>query len=211
MSAEKIAFIKSLLSLKQEHEALDKIKRSCTDWNPDEVTELEDLIKLHYKKIHDIESKDPLTGLLSRNSIMIQLEHQLALNKRALTPFTLVFLDLDNFKDINRELGHEGGNKLLQQTADFLRENSRSVDSVARYGGDEFIVLLANCSPEDAPVWAERLIKKARLIDQAPFSMGLISINKTEMPPVKIVAKADQAMYEAKRTDGYSMYQYTES
>jgi diguanylate cyclase (GGDEF)-like protein len=87
---------------------------------------------------------DPLTGLANRALFRDRVSHALALSQRQGNPITVLFLDLDDFKPINDTHGHDVGDEVLQQVARRIREASRDTDLVARQGGDEFLVLLAD-------------------------------------------------------------------
>ncbi|EFC81454.1 GGDEF domain-containing protein [Parafrankia sp. EUN1f] len=94
-------------------------------------------------QLHHLAFHDPLTGLANRALFADRLERAVACHKRDRTPLTLLFCDLDDFKDVNDTLGHASGDELLRATARRLADSVRAADSVARLGGDEFAVLLA--------------------------------------------------------------------
>lgn len=93
---------------------------------------------------------DALTGLPNRQLFVQQLEHAVALRQRSHQPFAVLFLDLDGFKLINDTLGHHMGDRVLQEVASDLAEQLRSVDMAARFGGDEFVILLTDTDPVGA-------------------------------------------------------------
>src|SRR5208283_1830846 len=102
---------------------------------------------------------DALSGLANRALFRDRLEHALARAARSQTSLAVIFLDLDDFKLVNDSLGHAAGDSLLIAVADRLRECLRDGDTAARFGGDEFAVLLEETSgPEEACEVAERII-----------------------------------------------------
>src|SRR5690606_25500601 len=93
---------------------------------------------------------DALTGLPNRQLFVQQLEQALARWKRSATPFSVLFLDLDGFKLINDSLGHQMGDMVLQTVGAKLKQQLRAVDTAARFGGDEFVILLADTDADSA-------------------------------------------------------------
>ena len=97
-----------------------------------------------------ISEHDSLTGILNRLAFLKAAEYLLSLNERKHIPLVFVFADLDNFKEVNDQFGHDMGDKVLRQFADMAQSRFRKSDIIARYGGDEFIIILTNTSLEDA-------------------------------------------------------------
>ena len=91
--------------------------------------------------------RDELTGLLNRRGFNEQLRHALAIARRIESTGVLTFIDLDNFKTINDDLGHQAGDEVLVHLANLLDENVRATDVAARLGGDEFAVILQHTTP----------------------------------------------------------------
>jgi len=102
---------------------------------------------------------DKLTGLLCRNSFQGTLNQQLALAKRLATQFSILFVDIDNFKHINDTYGHQSGDLVLSELANLVQEGIRSSDTAFRYGGEEFVILMPNTSCNDAQKLANRIRK----------------------------------------------------
>lgn len=150
---------------------------------------------------------DELTGLYNQRYLPIVLEHEISRAKRDGVPFTLLFLDIDYFKMVNDGRGHLVGSRLLVELGKVLKGQVRACDYCFRYGGDEFIVLLGNASPEDSQRVAER-IRKA--VEQSTFtveghslsltvSIGLAAYPKHAQSASGLIQIADQAMYYGKR------------
>lgn len=161
---------------------------------------------------------DPLTGLANRGLFTKLLQQELALAKRDGRSFSLFFLDLDRFKNINDTFGHDAGDQLLIKVTERLVQCLRSSDVIARIGGDEFIILLPQHKGDSsAKVIAEKIISAVA----EPFSIHGQDINITisigiSMYPAHgqdeytLIKNADIAMYQAK-THGRSNYQFYSS
>lgn len=150
---------------------------------------------------------DALTKLPNRTLFNDRLNHALSAAKRTAKNLALLFLDLDNFKGINDELGHDAGDLLLRVVADRLRSCVRASDTVARLGGDEFTILLPEIrSPADAGETATKIItalgpaiKLGETERRVTTSIG-VSIYPTDGHSVTLLMKhADMAMYSAKQ------------
>ena len=166
-------------------------------------------------RVHHIAFHDDLTSLPNRLMLNQRLDLALSRHRRAGTQLAVLFMDLDRFKVINDSLGHEVGDVLLCQVADRLRAQSREGDTVARMGGDEFVVLIEN--PEnlrDISACARRLVEQL----SAPYTLGkkdchvTLSIGISVFPSdgsdsQALLKAADVAMYRAKQT-GRNNYQY---
>jgi len=155
---------------------------------------------------------DPLTGLPNRALFHDRLEHGLAQAKRHDRALAVMFLDLDDFKNINDSYGHDLGDSVLQTIAGRLKANVRGGDTISRYGGDEFLYLLMEApNKQGIASVAEKIIAAI----QAPcdVSVGNLSISlsinvsigismfpKDGTTAAALITSADRAMYHAKRT-----------
>jgi len=151
---------------------------------------------------------DDLTGVSRRDGALQHLEALQRDHQRTGHAAAVIFCDIDYFKGINDEYGHAGGDEVLRQLAERLRSHLREEDSVARFGGDEFVIVLHSIhSLEDAQRIADKLHMATylpiHLTDgrdvHATFSMGLTPIRAGETIP-EVLERADQALYEAKET-----------
>jgi diguanylate cyclase (GGDEF)-like protein/PAS domain S-box-containing protein len=160
---------------------------------------------------------DPLTGLFNRRRFVEELELEIKLMRRDGHPSSLLMLDLDNLKQVNDTLGHQGGDALVRETAELLRDRLRETDAVGRLGGDEFAVLLRGSRTNEAAVVAEDLLERFRNREQIlaadpvrpTISIGLTSLRRNFTGPDDALGAADRAMYEAKRTGGDRMAMYS--
>jgi diguanylate cyclase (GGDEF)-like protein len=146
---------------------------------------------------------DSLTGCYNRRSFELQLERDLHLATRMRQPLSLIMLDLDNFKHINDRAGHEAGDIALKMLADSLLSELRAVDSAARFGGDEFVIILPQANAEGALLVAERLRKRMEKIDVPDFgsitaSFGVASFPAHASSRDTLVVAADRALYNSK-------------
>ncbi|MDH5634184.1 MAG: EAL domain-containing protein [Gammaproteobacteria bacterium] len=159
---------------------------------------------LEYQALHD-----PLTDLPNRKLLIGSIEREIFRSKRYKTPFALLMIDLDRFKDINDTLGHHMGDFILQQAAERLTELLRHSDLVARLGGDEFGILLPETAQKDAISTAEKIcaaFEKPFILDEYNLTVG-VSIGIAEYPDhgqdeIILLQRADVAMYMAKRRGG---------
>jgi diguanylate cyclase (GGDEF)-like protein len=161
------------------------------------------------KVFHDLASRDGLTGLYNHRFVQntLQLEFE-----RAQTdgyPLSVIVLDVDHFKDYNDSHGHLMGDYVLKTLADLLQKNVRDIDIVARWGGEEFVIVCPNCTPESAHALAARLCKT---IAAYPFegretqpkryvsvSVGVAAMTHRTLDPSELIRAADAAVYEVKR------------
>jgi diguanylate cyclase (GGDEF)-like protein/PAS domain S-box-containing protein len=162
-------------------------------------------------KIAHMAMMDPLTGLPNRRSLLDMLQHCVATNQRRDQLGALLFVDLDEFKPVNDNYGHNVGDRLLVEAAQRMQQLLRAEDSVARIGGDEFIVLLPRLSQVRVEAEAEgRLVgEKICAALAAPFdvagkqlhisaSIGIVLFPDQDLDSDELIAKADSAMYKAK-------------
>ncbi len=146
---------------------------------------------------------DGLTGCFNRRSFEMQLEKDLQLATRMRLPLSLIMLDVDLFKNVNDNYGHDAGDVALRMLADGLREELRGVDTAARYGGEEFAVILPQAGIEGAMVVAERL--RARIenteiprVGHITASFGVATFPLHASSRDGLVTTADRALYDAK-------------
>jgi diguanylate cyclase (GGDEF)-like protein len=166
-------------------------------------------------RVHHIAFHDDLTSLPNRLMLAQRLDQALSRHRRASMKLAILYMNLDRFKVINDSLGHETGDVLLRQVADRLRAQSREGDTVARVGGDEFVVLMENCwNAADISACAQRLVEQLStpyLLDQkdchVTLSIGISIFPADGSDSQSLLKAADVAMYRAKEL-GRNNYQY---
>ena len=146
---------------------------------------------------------DSLTGCFNRRSFELRLEQNLQMATRTCEPLSLVMLDLDHFKQINDRAGHEAGDVALCMLADTLRNGLRAVDTAARFGGDEFVIILPQANSDGAMIVAERLRKRIEQIEVPGFgqltsSFGIATFPNHASSRDALLEAADGALYDAK-------------
>jgi diguanylate cyclase (GGDEF)-like protein len=153
-------------------------------------------------------TKDSLTHLWNRSSIFDILCRELARGQRERTPVGVVMVDLDHFKNINDNYGHFAGDAVLCEASRRMQNAIRQYDSIGRYGGEEFLILLTGCDEEASWAQAERLRKQLTQVQMSlPESSVGVSASfgvTTALPgqpwtPEELIHKADEALYLAKR------------
>lgn len=153
-------------------------------------------------EVYKLAALDPLTGLYNRRSAEQKLHEEIARAERHGRALTVLLLDLDNLKQLNDTLGHVAGDHVLERFAQCLRKAIRASDYPARMGGDEFLVLLPECKPEDVTNVLRRLEGVIVSVEnqQIPvsFSAGW-SDYKSSDSPEELLQRADAALYESKR------------
>lgn len=153
-----------------------------------------------------ISSVDKLTGVYTRKYFENIFEVQLKKAFREKTPFSIVMIDIDKFKSVNDNYGHQKGDEILSNIGRILMDTIRSTDICCRYGGEEFIILLPNTDIPLAETIAERLritVEKAHLMGQnasLTISLGISSYPKFGEWRDELIGKADQALYYAKES-----------
>lgn len=162
--------------------------------------------KEHDELMRLMVNQDPLTGVYNRRYLMDQLHTRLARRSASRRGFAVLYLDLDRFKRINDSLGHDVGDELLCQVVERLKQGLRSNDLLARIGGDEFVMVLADVDQDQARLIAERLC--VRLQDSWTLSCGPLrttsSVGVALYPrdgdsAHTLLRRADEALYAAKR------------
>jgi diguanylate cyclase (GGDEF)-like protein len=148
---------------------------------------------------------DSLTGLYNHGHLLDTLELEVERARRLKHFFSIMMIDVDNFKQYNDGNGHPAGDKLLSEIGLLIKASIRSIDYAARYGGDEFLVLLHEVGPEGARRLAERIRSSLAAkpwnqgADKVTLSLGVASFPEHGDDPDAIIASADAALYEAKR------------
>jgi diguanylate cyclase (GGDEF)-like protein len=167
------------------------------------------LLLLYFERIigekHHLATHDELTGMLNRRAIVAGGEREVALAQRNHQSLTIAFVDIDFFKRINDNLGHEAGDIFLVEIAQLLKKTCRTIDLVGRYGGEEFCIVFPGVGHENATIVGDRLLDAVRQYRfhnqyQMTVSIGLASLpeNSQNLSWTNLINRADAALYKAK-------------
>jgi len=162
-------------------------------------------VSLYETVIHET-INDKLTGLFNRPYFDEAFNQQVALAKRYKEDFTLLFLDIDNFKEVNDTYGHLAGDAALQEIAAVILREKRDSDIAARFGGEEFVLLMTHTDNVSALIFAERLRKQVEMLEisyrdhtiNLTISGGIASFPFNSEDPKQLLQMADSAVYLAK-------------
>jgi diguanylate cyclase (GGDEF)-like protein len=159
------------------------------------------------RRLHQQVCTDTLTGLYNRKFFHTRLSEL-----RTKAPVSLILIDIDNFKSINDTYGHIVGDQVLQQFAEILQSNTRTNDIIARWGGEEFAVILPRTYAEEASNIANRIrmivenhfFSYGNITCKITVSMGIASVRQgTDVGPEQFIKTADEALYKAKEKKNF--------
>jgi len=176
-------------------------------WSHDEVQAANQALQEQNRLLQELAVTDGLTGLYNRKKFDEILADQFARFRRNHRPFAVMMLDLDNFKSVNDSYGHVTGDEALADVAAILKQSVRDVDYVARYGGEEFVVVLVETTLDAALDVAERIRAEMEIprfgasnkLLSVTVSLGVTHSREDDAGPEEVLARADHALYEAKR------------
>jgi diguanylate cyclase (GGDEF)-like protein len=206
-----------LTGLQDEEAGVEAIKKGAIDYvtKPFKQDGLRTRISIALQmvelqdKLLFLANTDELTGLTNRRHFFNILEREILCAKIKDNPISVMILDLDHFKSINDTYGHLSGDTVLKQAAEILQQSIYPLDVVARYGGDEFVILMPSTPPEKAAQAAERL---RGIVDSHEWkvpsqqvsmttSIGLANSDyRNSLSPAELIEDADSALYAAKRS-----------
>lgn len=187
----------------------DRLRR-----NHAEIMSAHEAMQEQNRMLETLSVTDSLTGLYNRNKLDSILTDQLARFKRTHRPFALLMLDIDHFKTLNDTYGHITGDKILTAVAQILLQSIRSIDYAARYGGDEFIIILVETYIDQAVKTAERIRSHVENLrydaDSSTISItvsiGIVECQPADSTTTAVFTRADNALYEAKRAGRNQAY-----
>ena len=187
--------LKEFQKLEAEHQ---KTKRAL------EIREIE--VKSILVQAHELANIDPLTFIPNRRKIIVELQEEVIRSERYGTPLSISILDIDHFKKVNDTYGHTTGDETLRSVAARLREHIRHPDTIGRYGGEEFLIVLPNSEAKAAVEQASRLCRDIRKTqieanDHVLFvtvSIGIAQLRIGQENWEGFLNRADEALYLAK-------------
>jgi len=185
------ATIDALLDL---HEQTNELQR--------ELVRSRRALEVSEARLREQATTDELTGLRNRRFATERLAEEVARARREGSNLCVAIVDLDHLKHHNDQHGHRAGDAALQTVAELLRGAARSYDVCARFGGDEFVLIWTDTTPDDAVRAAERLIARARVrrVADTPLSLSIgVAALADDDTPDTLLARADDALYDAKR------------
>lgn len=198
----------------REREYIDN-SRPLRDWQSDLLEQIGDIIAMLldnlrlYRELKRQSSLDSLTDAVNRNHFMNRLTIEVQRAKRYGRPTSLIFLDVDYFKEINDQYGHLQGDQVLRELAQIFRSTLRSTDLMGRYGGDEFVLLLPETDADRARETAEKVVSSVRdhhfknLDDPGQSVPVTVSVGLAALQPgqdeERFLQSADAALYQAKK------------
>ncbi|MGB1539848.1 MAG: PleD family two-component system response regulator, partial [Rickettsiales bacterium] len=168
----------------------------------------QDALRASYDKTRKTQYADELTGLYTRHFMNKHLEHMLVESQRRNKPMTMMLIDIDHFKSVNNTYGHEVGNQVLEGISGAILRSIRTADMAARFGGEEFAVLLPETDLLSASVVCERIRSLTEMtgfeVDHdiarinGTVSIGAAQLRKGEAP-IDLIKRADEALFRAKQ------------
>jgi len=158
---------------------------------------------MQYEEIKELAITDKLTNVFNRRELMNRIDAEMQRAKMMLYPISLLMLDLDEFSDYNNTYGHPEGDVLLSAVAAVMKNSVREIDTVGRYGGEEFTIILPRTSPDDAAAIAEKIragVEAIRAKRKVTVSIGIANCLDPGVEKNELIKVADDALYEAKKT-----------
>lgn len=187
--------------LLEKNRALELMRVSLYEANQ----RLEARVAERTQELEKLATSDPLTSVSNRRELMDRLANEMQRVERYQHPLSVLMIDLDHFKAVNDTHGHQAGDRVLIALADLLRDTCRATDTIGRYGGEEFMIILPETPLEKAHTFAERLLERVREISVAVNGESLsitCSIGVTDFAAGEteedFIDRADQALYSAK-------------
>lgn len=201
-----------VLKLSEEKEILQMVVRDISHVKEVESQASQYLEKLEAanKKLEELSIKDEMTGLFNFRHFSQELKKEHERSDRYVTPYAIVFCDVDHFKKYNDQNGHQAGDDVLRGVGKIIQEEARNTDLPARYGGEEFVVLCPGVTSDGAKVLAERIRKavashpfphaEKQPLGHVSISVGVASFPHDATGMKELLEAADQALYQSKHS-----------
>ena len=172
-----------------------------------EILTANEELKIKNQLLEELCVTDSLTGLYNRSKLNQIISDEISRSHRNKRPFTILMIDIDYFKELNDSLGHIAGDEILATVSRTLTQSIRSIDFAARYGGDEFIIVLTETTAKEATITAERIRDQVSEIScsvvnkpiNVTLSIGIAQSELKDTSPTDLITRADNALYEAKK------------
>ena len=170
----------------------------------------QDMLKINVLQQENI--TDPLLGIFNRRYLDRRLKEEISRSRRYGLPLSILLLDIDHFKNVNDNYGHQAGDYVLKKFGELILDSVRETDIVARYGGEEVLVILPNTSESNAIILAERLRKDVEIYEiklpgerikslgaiRLTVSIGVAGLSQTTLDFLGLIENVDMALYRAK-------------
>jgi diguanylate cyclase (GGDEF)-like protein len=176
------------------------------------------MIKQHQEALHLLATRDGLTGLLNHVTFHTMLEDEVSRSQRSGTPVSLLMIDLDHFNSINNKFGHVAGDTILKEFGKIIHRQSRAIDKVCRYGGEEIAVILPETNANGAMVAAERMRSAVaghlfKLLNKGEdlsvtISIGVAAVPDQATAAQELINMANRALHIAKEHGRSQVYRY---
>lgn len=198
-----VSVIEDIEPRKETEAALAQARKAYQQHLEQQVAERTEALTIANRELDRIAHQDGLTGLQNRLSANERLRLEFLRLKRTGNAYGVLMIDLDHFKSINDTYGHEAGDHVLQQLAGVLTESLRATDFVARFGGEEFLVIMPNTNAEGSLSSAEKLRKAVAeqvfpAVGTVTLSIGVTIAEVTDANEDDAIRRADAALYRAK-------------
>jgi diguanylate cyclase (GGDEF)-like protein len=187
----------------QKGAVLQVLMRDVTD-----LKHAEKALAEHVRKLEELSTTDELTALPNRRSFDRALEQEHVRSLRFYVPYSILFIDVDHFKNYNDRNGHPAGDVLLKRLGGLLKKACRDTDLPARYGGEEFVVLCPGVVSEQAKILADRICSwvaqegfdhaEGQPLGRVTVSIGIAHFSGNTESPHEVKGRADQALYQSK-------------
>jgi len=156
------------------------------------------------RRLENLAMTDPLTGLANRRALETALESAVSRAKRHSSDLSVIFMDVDHFKQFNDRFGHKAGDEVLRAVARVVQSSVRVEDVAGRYGGEEFLVVLPETGEAGSVTTAERIRAGVRALDlplpPVTISLGVATLGAQSSNVAALVAQADEALYVSKQS-----------
>jgi diguanylate cyclase (GGDEF)-like protein len=170
------------------------------------LIEYREIVNVKNRELEKLATVDKMTGAYNRIIFDEIIEREIERIRRYRRPFSMLMFDIDHFKEVNDNYGHNGGDYVLRTIADFVRENIKTLDYFVRWGGEEFLIICSDRKMDETYIVTEKIRKMAEgyIFDQVgklTISLGVVAALDSDTED-SLLKRVDNAMYKAKREGG---------